>query len=93
MNPKSKLFGKAHVARWKFLKKVCGEVKVELFGYHDIWHTVAKYLNNLQKVGLKKVQHVLRHRRQTTMEIYVEGNYTDTRDVVSLLELKNLENF
>ena len=32
--------------------------------YHDIRHTVAKYLNDLQKVGLKKVQQVLRHRRQ-----------------------------
>jgi len=93
MNPKSKLFGKPYVARWKFLKKLCVEAKVEPFGYHDIRHTVAKYLNDLQKVGLKKVQQILRHRRQTTTEIYVEGNYTDTRDVVSLLELKNLENF
>ena len=48
---------------------------------------------NLQKVNLKKVQQVLRHRKQTTTEIYVEGNYTDTRDVMGLLELKNLENF
>jgi integrase len=66
---------------------------VEPFGYHDIRHTVAKYLNDLQKVHLKKVQQVLRHRRQTTTEIYTEGSYTDTKDVMTLLELKNLENF
>jgi len=67
--------------------------KVEPFGYHDIRHTVAKYLNDLQKINLKKVQQVLRHRKQATTEIYVEGNYTDTQDAMALLELKNLENF
>ena len=66
---------------------------VEPFGYHDIRHTVAKYLNDLQKVNLKKVQLVLRHRRQTTKEIYVEGNYTDTRSAMSLLERDSVKNF
>jgi integrase len=74
------------------LKKLCRYAGVEPFGYHDISHTVAKYFNDLQKVGLKKVQQVLRHRKQTTTEIYVEENYTDTRDVITLLELNNLEN-
>ena len=92
MNEKSKLYGSPYVARWKLLKKLCKDAKVEAFGYHDIRHTVAKYLNDLQKVGLKKVQQVLRHRKQTTTEIYVEGNYTDTKDAVKLLELENLKN-
>jgi hypothetical protein len=55
MNPKSKLYGKPHVARWKMLKKLCKEAKVEAFEYHDIRHTLAKYLNDIHKVGLKKV--------------------------------------
>ncbi len=93
MNPKSKFYGQRYVARWKLLKKLCKDAKVESFGYNDIRHTVAKYLNDLQKVGLKKVQQVLRHRRQTTTEIYVEGNYSDTKDVIRLLEEKNLKNF
>jgi integrase len=93
MNPKSKFYGKPYVARWKLLQKLCKEAGVEPFGYHDIRHTVAKYLNDLQKVGLKKVQQVLRHRRQTTTEIYVDGNYTDTMEVMKLLEVKNLKNF
>ncbi|MDZ7599106.1 MAG: hypothetical protein U5J82_12650 [Desulfobacterales bacterium] len=50
----------------------------------------AKYLNDIQKVGLKKVQQVLRHRRQTTTEIYVEGNYTDTKEAIQLLEMEKL---
>jgi integrase len=79
--------------RRKTLKTLCEDAKVPEFGYHDIRHTVAKYLNDLQKVGLKKVQQVLRHRRQSTTEIYVEGNYADTRDAISLLELKNVESF
>jgi len=66
---------------------------VEPFGYHDIRRTVAKYLNDLQKVGLKKVQQVLCHRKQTTTEIYVGGNHTDTKDAVKLLEIENVKNF
>ena len=75
------------------IKKLCDDAGVEGFGYHDIRHTVAKYLNDIQKVGLKKVQQLLRHRRQSTTEIYTEGYYADTRKVVELLEIRNLENF
>jgi hypothetical protein len=53
---------------------------------------VAKYLNDLHKVGLNKVQQVLRHRRQSTTEIYFEGNYTDTKDALKLLEIESLKN-
>ena len=56
-------------------------------------HTVPKYLNDLQKVPIKKVQQVLRHRRQTTTEIYVEANYTSTQEVLKLLEESNLKKF
>lgn len=93
MNPKSKFYGKPFGERRKTLKTLCTLAKVEPFGYHDIRHTVAKYLNDLQKVNLKKVQQVLRHKRQSTTEIYVEGNYSDTRDVIKLLEIRHLENF
>lgn len=93
MNPKDRFFGERFVQRRILLKNLCKCANVEAFGYHDIRHTVAKYLNDLQKVGLKKVQQVLRHKRQSTTELYVEGNYTDTREVVSLLELKNVEVF
>jgi hypothetical protein len=31
--------------------------------------------------------------RQTTTEIYVEGNYTNTQEVLKLLEESNLKNF
>ena len=93
MNPKSKLYGTPYVGRWKMLKNLCNQAGVEPFGYHDIRHTVAKYLNDLQKVGLKKVQQVLRHRRQATTEIYVEGNYTTTESAMKLLELDKVRKF
>jgi len=93
MNPKSKHYGKPFTDRRKTLKSLCDAANVEPFGLHDIRHTVAKYLNDLQKVGLKKVQQVLRHRRQSTTEIYVEGNYTDTQEVLKLLQVENLGNF
>ncbi len=66
---------------------------VEPFGHHDIRHTVAKYLNDLQKVGLKKVQQVMRHRRQATTEICVEGNYATTESTMKLLESDNVQKF
>ena len=75
----------------RLLKELCKKAKVESFGYHDIRHTVAKYLNDIHKVGLKKVQQVLRHRRQSTTEIYVEGNYTDTKNTATLLEIENVK--
>lgn len=96
MNPKSKkhgvnkLYGKPFNDRKKKLKNLCKKAGVETFGFHDIRHTVAKYLNDLQKVGLKKVQHVMRHRKQSTTEIYVEGNYSDTREAMMLLEMDKL---
>ena len=90
MNPKSKFYGKPYDERRKTLKSICEKAGIETFGYHDIRHTVAKYLNDIQKVGLKKVQQVLRHRRQTTTEIYVEGNYTDTKEAIQLLEMEKL---
>lgn len=76
----------------RLLKDLCERAEIKDIGYHDIRHTVAKYLNDLHKVGLKKVQQVLRHKRQTTTEIYVEGNYTDTKEAMTLLEIKNLSN-
>ena len=91
MDPKNKFYGKPFVSRRKLLKSLCEKAGVEPFGYHDIRHSVAKYLNDLQKVGLKKVQQVLRHRRQSTTEIYVEGNYTNTQEAISLLELANVQ--
>jgi integrase len=93
MNPKSKFYGSPYGQRRKTLRTLCRIAGIAPFGYHDIRHTVAKYLNDLQKVPLKKVQQVLRHRRQTTTEIYVEGNYTDTKDTMKLLEENNLKTF
>jgi integrase len=75
----------------RLLYRLCTQAGVEPFGFHDIRHTVAKYLNDIQKVGIKKVQQVLRHRRQTTTEIYLDGNYTDTRAAMGLLEVENLK--
>lgn len=83
---------KTCIGRRKTLRNLCDDAKVDPFGYHDIRHPVAKYLNDLYKINLKKVQQVLRNRRQTTTEIHVEGNYTGTQDDMALVELRNFEN-
>jgi len=61
--------------------------------HESLGSDICQIIVRLQKANFKKVQQVLRHRKQTTAEIYVEENYTDTRDVMGLLEIKNLENF
>ncbi|MFH1060476.1 MAG: site-specific integrase [Pseudomonadota bacterium] len=66
---------------------LCDLAGVEPFGFHDIRHSVAKYLADIHKVGAKGVQQILRHRRLGTTEIYLEGNYTGTRETLSLLVL------
>lgn len=69
----------------RMLRRICSQAGVEPFGYHDIRHSVAKYLADVHKVGIKKVQQALRHQRQTTTEIYLEGNYTDLSEVARAL--------
>jgi integrase len=65
---------------------LCELAGVKRFGFHDIRHTVATYLNDVCKVGLKRVQGVLRHQRQTTTEIYTQGSYGDLKGEVEALE-------
>ena len=70
----------------RLLRRLCQEAEVERFGFHDIRHSAAKYLADMQKVGSRRVQQVLRHHRLGTTEIYLEGHYTDTRSTLELLE-------
>jgi len=84
-----------YVRKWKTTKLeprekripgLCEKAEVMPFGFHDIRHSASKYLNDLQKVGMKGVQRMLRHKRQTTTEIYLEGSYSELRPVMELLE-------
>jgi len=86
-NPK---YGERFVARYKFLKGLCRKAEVTPFGFHAIRHAVASYLNDIQKVGVRGVQKVLRHRSQKTTEIYLH-DYTGTKEAMSLLEWKCVE--
>ena len=64
---------------------------MQKFYHHDLRHTVARYLNHVQDVSMKGVQPVLRHKRQSTTEIYVQGNYRGTEDTTKLLSLEALK--
>lgn len=75
----------------RLLKRLCARAGVQRFGFHDIRHTVASYLNDLGKVGLKRVQRLLRHQRQTTTEIYTQGSYSDLREEVAALEMARVQ--
>lgn len=93
LDSRSPSYGKPYVSRQRFINGLCRKAGVALFNYHDLRHTVAKYLNEINNVSLKKVQQVLRHQKQSTTEIYVAGNYTNTRDALQLLELKELQKY
>jgi integrase len=86
-NPRTKT---KFMDRKKFIKSVCEKAEIKSFGFHDIRHAVASYLNDVQKVGLRSVQKVLRHRSQRTTEIYLH-DYSGTKEAMTLLEWRNLE--
>lgn len=75
----------------KIVRALCDKAGVRPFTPHDIRHSVAHYLADEQKLGIKRVQEVLRHMRQSTTEIYLDGSYLSTRDEMTLLEFAHVE--
>ncbi len=82
MNPKSKFYGRSYGERRKTINSLCDEATVDRFGYHDIRHSKGEFKKGPTDPSTPS---------SNTTEIYVEGNYTDTKDAIRLLEQSNLE--
>jgi integrase len=72
------------------MKQLCKKAGVKEFGFHAIRHHVASILNDSGKASMKQIQKLLRHKRQSTTEVYlhtIEGNW---REAAKILEQKGV---
>ena len=53
------------------MKMLCKKAKVKTFGFHAIRHHVASILADSGKASISHIQKMLRHRRSTTTENYI----------------------
>ncbi len=61
------------------------------FGFHAIRHHVASVLNASGQASTKDIQALLRHRRQSTTEIYLHVIGNRLYDVISVLNSSILQ--
>ena len=80
-------FGNPFKERRKFLKGLFARTGVRSFGFHALRRFVALRLVDDEKMSVKVVQRILRHRNVGTTERYVQGFNKDLRWAVSILRL------
>jgi integrase len=74
----------------KIMRALCEEAGVRPFGIHDIRHSVAHFLADEMRLGVKRVQDVLGHQKQGTTEIYLGGSYLSSQPEMNLLKFSNI---
>jgi len=67
------------------MERLCQKADVKPFGFTGIRRSVASYLNDPAKASMKQIQILMRHKRQTTTEIYLDNIAKDIRDVAEIL--------
>jgi len=82
-NPKT---GQKYTQRRRFLMGLCERAKVKPFGFKAFRKFGPSVLNDVHKVSIKKLQRLLRHKTQTTTEIYLKHIDNDLASAVRLLE-------
>jgi integrase len=79
LNPKT---GTRYLTRPKIMFTICKHAGVPHYGFHALRHFAASYLLDIQKVSMKKIQHLLRHTQLRTTEIYLHRVDHGMREVV-----------
>ena len=69
------------------MPNLCDKAKVKPFGFHAIRHHVSSLMNDAGK-GLKQIQRILRHKRQSTTEKYLHTIDAALYDAVGALDEK-----
>jgi integrase len=81
--------GEKFVQRNKFMKGLCKRTGVKPFGIKAFRKYGPSVLNDIHRVSIKKLQRLLRHRTQTTTEIYLKKIDDDLSVGLKLLEKKD----
>ncbi len=68
------------------MKNLCQKASVKPFGFHAIRHHVASVINDSGKASMKQIQVLLRHRRQSTTEIYLHSIGEGIRQAILILD-------
>jgi len=83
--------GKKFNHRQLFIKRLCKRAGVEPFGYKAFRKFGPSVLNDIHKVSIKKLQRLLRHKTQTTTEIYLKKIDDDLSVGLRLLEKRDTQ--
>ena len=83
--------GQKYVHRNKFMKTLCKRAGVKPFGFKALRKFGPSVLNDIHRVSIKKLQRLLRHRTQTTTEIYLKKIDDDLSVGLRLLEKKDIQ--
>ena len=87
-NPKT---GEKFTQRRGFMKSLCKRAGVKAFGFKAFRKYGPSVLNDIHKVSIKKLQRLLRHKTQTTTEIYLKKIDDDLSVGLTLLEKKDTQ--
>jgi len=74
-----------------FIKRLCKRAGVKPFGYKAFRKFGPSVLNDIHKVSIKKLQRLLRHKTQTTTEIYLKKIDDDLSVGLRLLEKRDTQ--
>ena len=80
-----------YVQRNKFMRGLCKRAGVKPFGIKAFRKFGPSVLNDVHRVSIKKLQMLLRHRNQTTTEIYLKKIDDDLSVGLRLLEKKDTQ--
>ena len=75
--------GEPYVARYQWMKRLCGKAAVKPFGLHGIRHLTASILAR-ENVSMLDIQTILRHKNLATTERYIR-RLDSIRPVLSVL--------
>ena len=72
----------------QMMPNLCAKAGIKPFGFHAIRHYVSSLMNDAGK-GIKQIQRILRHKRQSTTEKYLHTIDAALYDAVEALEEKS----
>ena len=71
------------------METLCKKAGVKPFGFHALRRYVASVLADTHKVSAKTIQRILRHKKVTTTERYIQNINQDLAGVMNLLGEKS----